>query len=157
MLKTLQKEKFFNCRWLIYHTFFILVILFRKPVVDIGIILSILAFQQRSCRKPLEKEKRILTCCFSVAVIRHNIHCFGRKKFSKDASSWVFLNLSKNCLTLRFIYLKAGFLLVSMQQAPCDLPLKINTIFKIMFCCTAIFKDHQWSPLLSLFLSFYIE
>ena len=157
MLKTLQKEKFFNCRWLIYHTFFILVILFRKPVVDIGIILSYWPFSKEAVENHSKKKNGILTCCFSVAVIRHNIHCFGRKKFSKDASSWVFLNLSKKFLTLRFIYLKAGFLLVSMQQAPCDLPLKINTIFKIMFCCTAIFKDHQWSPLLSLFLSFYIE
>ena len=91
MLKTLWTENFIKCRWLMCHTIFTLVTLFTKLCYQYCIF-NLKAFQQRSSRKRFEKEKQNAHFSFSVAVIGHNIHCFGRKGFRKVASFWVFLN-----------------------------------------------------------------
>ena len=139
MLKTLWKENFIKCRWLICHTLFTLVTLIRNLAVNIGFIIK--PFSKDAAENHSRKKNRILTFSFSVVFIVHNIDCFERKGFSKDASSWVFKNLSKKIFDL-----KASF------SGPSS---KDQYYFYDNVFCTAIFKGHFWSLLLSLFLLLY--
>ena len=113
ILKALGKENF--SRWLICHTTFTQrkVTLFKNLADDIGFIIK--PFIKNADENHSGEKNRTLSFSFSVAAIGHNLHCFGRKGFSKDASSRVFLNYSKSIFDLE-VYLSKSKIWVTLHR-----------------------------------------
>ena len=97
-LFTYTEDNFIKCHWLISHSSFTLVMLLKKLAVNIGFIIK--PFSKKAVENHSRKKNRKLSFSFSIAVIDHDLHCFGRKGFTKDASPWVLLNESKSMLDL---------------------------------------------------------
>ena len=111
-LPTCTKDNFMKWQWLIRHISFTLATLFKKLAVNIEFIIK--PFSKKSVEYHSRKKNIILILSFQSAVIGYNFHCLGRNRFSKDAFFFLWIN-PKVRLTLRFVYLKARFWLVSLQ------------------------------------------
>ena len=57
------------------------------------------------------------------------------------------------CFALKFIYLKARYYSVSMQQQRYGFLVTVKTIFNIFLCCIIIFGDPYWFSWIIFFVS----